>query len=433
MSKNNRYDTLVIGAGAAGTMAAIAAAGQGQNVILIEKNEKIGKKIYITGKGRCNVTNAVPTEEILKNIPTNSKFLYAAFHAMSSHQLMAFFEEAGCPLKIERGNRVFPVSDKSLDIILGLERMIKKNRVHLRKNQTVKQLLTEKIQAGEENGASSKKDAPAYRVIGVQLENGDKIWAKRVILATGGLAYPATGSTGDGYPMAQQVGHQVIELTPGLVPLNTQELDFAGSAPFLLKNVDFSLRYNGKEIFTDRGEVQFTRFGLSGALVLSASSYLPKQLNGKVDAEIDLKPALTSEQLDSRILREINANPTADTETILSTLLPKALIAPFLTRTGVFTRERAAEISRADRQKLVHTFKKISFQITGRRDFKEAIITRGGIDLKQINPKTMESKLAKGLYIVGELADIDALTGGYNLQVAFSTGYLAGIQPVEEE
>lgn len=414
MQINKKADTIVVGGGAAGCMAAIEAAKQGQKVVLLEKNEKIGKKIYITGKGRCNVTNAVTTEEILKNIPVNAKFLYSAIHAFPSHQLMAFFEEAGCPLKVERGNRVFPQSDKALDIIIALEKEMKKVGVTLIKNCEVSKLLCE-------DG----------KVCGVVQKDGAIRSAKRVIVATGGLSYASTGSTGDGYRFARQVGHTIIPTCAGLVPLETKETDFCQLSPLLLKNVEFGLEVDGKTIYMDRGEVQFTRTGLGGALVLSASSFLPKSFEKGVNAWIDLKPALNKEQLDARLLREIETSKHPTLEGAFSSLLPVKMLPHLWQRCGVDPQKRTAEISKKDRQQIVKTLKRLKFQIVGVRPFKEAIITRGGINIKEINPKTMQSKKVKNLYFVGEVLDVDGLTGGYNLQIAFATGYVAGKQAIE--
>ena len=418
--RHQAWDTLIVGAGAAGCMAAIAAAEQGQRVVLLEKNEKIGKKLYITGKGRCNVTNAADVNQILDNILTNGKFLYGALHALPSHQLMAFFEKAGCPLKIERGGRVFPCSDKSSDVIKALEKRLTICGVSVRKNKTVRELIITE-NAGEK------------RVSGVCLTSGETLLAGRVILAAGGLAYPATGSTGDGYRLAAQAGHSVEGTVPGLVPLETAERDFAAASPLLLKNIGFQLLSGKKQLFAGQGEIQFTPFGLGGALALSASSYLPKRLPMDAQGLIDLKPALSPEILENRLLRELAAKPNQPVVEAWASLLPYKLLLLFFNRCGLPADKAAAEISKKERQTVAAGLKRLAFQITGTRSFAEAVITRGGVRIREINPQTMESKLTKGLYLAGEMIDVDGLTGGFNLQIAFSTGYLAGIQPCPDK
>ncbi|RRD93509.1 NAD(P)/FAD-dependent oxidoreductase [Clostridiales bacterium COT073_COT-073] len=430
MNPKNKWDTVVIGGGPAGCMAAIAAAQNGQKTLLLEKNEKIGKKLYITGKGRCNLTNAVDTEEILKNIPRNSKFLYGAMNAFTSRQLMAFFENAGCPLKVERGNRVFPVSDKSSDILKTLEKELLRNGVCLQKKSVVTDLLTEGLAASQQG--DKRKTAMLQRVTGVRLQSGEAITASKVIIAMGGLAYPATGSTGDGYCLVQSVGHSLEEPATGLVPLETVEQDFAELSPMLLKNVGFTVMQAKKVLFADRGEVQFTRFGLSGALALSASSFLPKKIGTDLIARIDLKPALSQQQLEARILREIAAQPNQFLTAALASLLPQRLLYLLFKRCRLQAEKKSGEMTKAERTALIDGLKNLQFHIKGVRGWNEAIITRGGIRVKEVNPKTMESKLVKGLYLAGEILDVDALTGGFNLQIAFSTGYLAGIQALPQ-
>ncbi len=454
--KNKQWDTLVVGAGAAGCMAAITAARQGQRVLLLEKNEKIGKKLYITGKGRCNLTNASELQEILENIPVNAKFLFPALYALPSHQLMAFFENAGCPLKVERGNRVFPVSDKSSDVIRALEKQLALSGVSVQKKELVKGLLLQEMdsserkaaikatpellpaEGGDQSGAFSGrgKQTPNIRmesmrrVMGVCLANGEMLTAGRVILATGGLAYPATGSTGDGYRFAEQAGHSIEALVPGLVPIETVEQDFSELSPLLLKNVVLQLAHGKKILFAEQGELQFTPYGLGGALVLSAASYLPKTIVPELRLRLDLKPALSHAVLEARIERELSANPAQPVEAALVSLLPYRMWLLFLKRCGIDPQKPAAQISKREKKAVAEGLKNLEFHIRRTRDFKEAIITRGGIRLKEVNPSTMESRLVKGLFFAGEMLDIDALTGGFNLQIAFSTGYLAGIQPV---
>lgn len=433
MTVKDKWDCLVVGAGPAGCMAAIMAASQGQRVILLEKNWKIGKKLYITGKGRCNLTNALGPDGILASIPHNSKFLYGAIHAFPSHRLMAFFEKAGCPLKVERGNRVFPQSDKSSHIIQTLEGQLNQKGVLIRKGSRVKSLLFAEVglEKSDNIKARLKGVEAKQKVVGLELAQGEKIYAHRTILALGGLAYPATGSTGDGYRLAAMGGHTIVQLAAGLVPIETVERDFTGLAPLVLKNVGLQVKAGSKVLYQGQGEVQFTGFGLSGALVLSASSYLPKEIGQDIQASIDLKPALTYDQLDRRILREISEGANLAIKDALGSLLPVKMLALVLARCQINPEKKGGEMKKKDRISLIQCLKALNFQVRGVRPMKEAIITRGGINVKEINPKTMESKLVKDLYIVGEMLDIDGLTGGFNLQMAFSTGYVAGIQPVK--
>lgn len=398
---------IVIGGGAAGCIAAYMAAKNGHSVTLYEKNEKIGKKIFITGKGRCNVTNACDITEFFENVPTNSKFLYSAIYSFTNQDVIDFFVEAGCPLKVERGERVFPVSDHSSDVISALKRKMSEVFVNVKLNTEVKELLI--------------KDE---KVSGVVLADGKKIIADAVVVATGGFSYQTTGSTGDGYKWARETEHKIIDPQPALVPLETKE-DWTKSLQGLsLKNVSLSFRNGKKVIYDGFGEMMFTHFGITGPLVLSASSYL-KNAND-VRAYLDLKPALTLEQLDKRLLREFDENKNKQFKNSINSLFPAKLVPVMLSLSGINQDKKVNEISREERRTFAELIKEVPMTVTGTRDFKEAIITRGGVSVKDINPSTMESKKIKGLYFAGEVLDVDGLTGGFNLQIAWSTGALAG-------
>lgn len=389
----------VIGGGAAGMFAAIFAAKNGNEVHLFEKNEKLGKKIFITGKGRCNVTNAADIETLLVNVRANPKFLYSAFYGCSNDMVMDFFEKEGCRLKVERGDRVFPLSDHSSDIIATLERAMKREGVKIHLYHEVKS-LDELKQKGFDS----------------------------IIVATGGMSYQATGSTGDGYRFAEELGMKVTELTPGLVPLNIE-----GEIPKMLqglslKNVTAAIYDGKKELYKDFGEMLFTHFGVSGPLMLTGSSFISKQIKkGPLRLVIDLKPALTKEQLDARILREFEEGINKQFKNVLGSLFPSKLIPVMIDLSGIEPEKKVNEISRAERERFVHLIKNFELTITSLRGWNEAIITRGGVSVKEINPSTMESKNHPGIYFVGEVLDLDAKTGGFNLQIAWSTGYLAGI------
>lgn len=404
---------IVIGGGAAGMMAAIAAADTGKEVVLYEKNEKLGKKIYITGKGRCNVTNASDLEEILKNIVSNPKFMYSSLYTFSNDAVMDFLENSlNVPLKTERGNRVFPVSDKSSDIIGGLARGLKERGVKVCLNSPVKSLIIE-----------------GNQVNGVVLTDSTKDMADGVIVATGGVSYSSTGSTGDGYRFAKETGHRIVDCLPALVPLEVKE-EFVKSLKGLsLKNIEASFEKNGKAIYKEFGEMLFTHFGVSGPVILSASSYITGSIKAgdEIKLKIDLKPAITKETLDERILREFAQNVNKDFRNSITNLLPKSLIPVIIEMSGIDRYKKVNEITKEEREKLVNVIKSMELTITGTRGFNEAIITQGGVSVKDVNPATMESKIINGLYFAGEVLDIDALTGGYNLQLAWSTGYLAGI------
>lgn len=401
---------LVIGGGAAGMMAAYAAGMIGHNVTLLEQNEKLGKKIYITGKGRCNFTNASSLDEIMRQVVHNPKFLYSAFYTFSNDAVMDFFENEGMPYKVERGNRVFPVSDHSSDVIRTLERAMKKQGVVIKLHTQVKGLLIEKNQ-----------------VCGVNLVDGTPVKADHVIVATGGLSYPATGATGDGYAMAKASGHKMIPPTPALVPLTTKEEYILRMQGLSLKNVSLKIRDHNRVIYDAFGEMLFTHFGVSGPLVLTASSKLSGRFPHMFDAVIDLKPALSQEQLHERILREFSARPNQQIKTVFQQLLPSKMVPIMIELSEIRAEKPVNEITREEREKIVGLLKAFPFTIMGTRGFKEAIITQGGVSVKDIDPGTMASKKIDGLSFAGEVLDLDAMTGGYNLQIAWSTGYLAGI------
>ncbi len=396
-------------------MAAYAAAESGHAVTLLEQNEKLGKKLFITGKGRCNLTNASDMEQLFANVVSNRKFLYSAFYSYDNEQVISFFESHGMPTKTERGNRVFPVSDHSSDVIAALSAALRGQHVEVLLHTKVKRLLLEKRE--EEK-----------RVTGVELADHTKMHADAVIVATGGISYPSTGATGDGYRMAEESGHKMVSPTPALVPMETKEPWVRDLQGLSLRNVRMSVTRGKKKLYEDFGEMLFTHFGVSGPLVLSASGCIPaKAFDQELSMTIDLKPALDVEQLDHRILREFDEMKNKQFKNSLGHLLPAKMIPIMIALSGIDPDTKVNEISREQRQNLLHLFKNMPLTITGLRDFKEAIITKGGVSVKDINPSTMESKLVQGLYFCGEVLDLDALTGGYNLQIAWSTGHLAGI------
>lgn len=402
--------TIVIGGGAAGMMAAYAAAMCGNEVSLYEKNEKLGKKVYITGKGRCNVTNACETQDLFSNIVTNPKFMYSPIYTFDNNMVQSFMEEWGCPLKVERGNRVFPQSDKSYDVINALIRAMRENKVDINLDSHVSGILTE-------NG----------HVTGVRV-NGRDIECDNVILATGGYSYPSTGSTGEGHTMASKLGHHITKCMPALVPFTVAEEWVKELQGLSLRNCGVTIYDGDHKIYEDFGELLFTHFGVSGPTVLSASSYAVDIIRKRpLRLVIDLKPALDEKQLDARILRDFEANINRKFMNSLDKLFPKSLIPVIIERSGIDAQCRVNEITRDKRQGLVKLIKNFDLTLTGLRGFNEAIITHGGVDVKEIDSSTMESKLIKGLYFAGEMIDVDAVTGGFNLQVAWSTGYLAGI------
>lgn len=404
---------IVVGGGAAGMMAAYAAAMVGHSVTLLEQNEKLGKKIYITGKGRCNFTNASDLDEIMKAVVTNPKFLYSAFYTFSNESVMDFFESNGMPYKVERGNRVFPLSDHSSDVIRTLERVLRGQGVEIHLHTKVKQILRDD-----------------ERVTGVLLENGQVMSADNVVIATGGRSYVTTGSTGDGYGFAKDLGHKVVPQKPALVPLVVKEDYVIQMQGLSLKNVTLSIDMDKKCLYRGFGEMLFTHFGVSGPLVLSASSLLTKHLPGELQATIDLKPALTREQLDERLLREINEHPKGHIKGIFQQLVPSKMVFVMIFLSGISRDKYLCELTKEEREKIISLLKHFSFTIVAARGYNEAIITQGGVDVKQVDPSTMESKLVPGVYFAGEVLDLDAMTGGYNLQIAWSTGYLAGINVI---
>lgn len=403
---------LVVGGGPAGMMAAIQAAKQGNTVTLLEQNEKLGKKLFITGKGRCNVTNDCDVTELFDSVVSNKKFLYSAFYSFSNQNVKDFFEEQGLRLKVERGRRVFPASDKSSDVIKALGNALKKLEVKIRLRTRVDQVLTE-------------NDI----VCGVRLSDGECLNADKVILATGGVSYKSTGSDGSGLVMAEKLGHQVTKLRPGLVGMCTKEAWVRDMQGLTLKNVAVSIgKKQGKRpLYEDFGELLFTHYGVSGPMILSASSRLGDELEKEdLYIKIDLKPALSKEQLDSRILRDFEERKNADLSNAMIHLLPKSMIPVMLHVCGLDPAKKVNEVTRGEREQLVKGMKEFPLTINGLRDIQEAIITRGGVTVKEVDPSTMESKIVKNLYLAGEMLDLDALTGGYNLQIAWSTGYLAG-------
>ena len=406
-------------------MAGVYLARAGHEVHILEKNEKLGKKVYITGKGRCNVTNNCDTEELFRAVMSNPKFLYSAFYSFTPQDVMEFFEEAGVPLKTERGNRVFPVSDHSSDIIRGLERELKKAGAHIHLRTEVK---TVKVSPYEEPDVDEKK-AHHSRVTGVELADGSFMEGEHVLVATGGLSYQSTGSTGDGYRFAEETGHKVTELSPSLVPLKTKEDYIPRLQGLSLKNTELTIKSGKKVLFQDFGEMMFTHFGVTGPMILSASAHIGKQLqkSGELNAYLDLKPALTMEQLDARILREFEAGQNKQFKNVIGVLCPSSLTPVMLELGGISPEKKIHDISREERIHFEELVKAFPFTINGMGEYKEAVITRGGVSVKDIQPGTMESRKVKNLYFIGEVLDLDAVTGGYNLQIAWSTAYLAAM------
>lgn len=403
--KNRMIDGIVIGGGPAGMFAAITAAKRGEKVLLLEKNDRLGKKLLITGKGRCNVTNHTNAQGVLENIPRNSRFLYSAMAAFPPEKIEAFFEEQGCTLKVERGNRVFPVSDRSQSVLQALQIALRQNHVAV-ETAHVTGIRTE-------NGA----------VTGVEAD-GRFLSAKWVILATGGLSYPTTGSTGEGYRMAEALGHTVTPCHGSLVPLETEGRDCPEMQGLSLRNVAVKLvNEKGKTVFSDFGELLFTHFGVSGPTVLSASAHLPE---GKCRLVIDLKPALDEEKLDERLLRDLELYKNRAMENAMVDLLPRSMIPVILRRANIDPAMQANTLTKKDRRRLLSVLKGFDLTVTGRRPVAEAIITSGGVKVSEVDPKTMESKLVKNFYFAGEILDCDAYTGGFNLQIAWATAFSAG-------
>ena len=399
------YDGIIIGGGPAGMFAAITAAKRGQRVLLLERNDRLGKKLLITGKGRCNVTNNCSVEEVLRNVPRNGRFLYSALNACPPNFVMDFFATAGCELKTERGNRVFPVSDRSQSVLEALQREMRRAGVEIRTDR-VREIIT--------------ADGAVSTVQGQNATYGCR-W---VILATGGLSYPTTGSTGDGYSMAEKLGHTIIPAQGSLVPLETEGGDAPDMQGLSLRNVDVKLLdAKGKKLFTDFGELLFTHFGVSGPTVLSASAHLKGE---KCRLVIDLKPALDEGKLDARILRDLEMYKNRSMENALTDLLPRSMIPVVLRRLNIDPAMQANSLTKQQRRSLVELLKAFSLTITGKRPVAEAIITSGGVKVGEIDPKTMQSKIVPGLYFAGEIIDCDAYTGGFNLQIAWSTAHAAG-------
>ena len=404
---------IVVGGGAAGMMACHAASLCGHQVTLLEKNEKLGKKIYITGKGRCNLTNASDMEVIFANVMSNKKFLYSAFYTFDNNQVIDLFETNGMATKTERGNRVFPVSDHSSDVIATMARILKNDGVDVKLNTTVDRLII--------------NDNKACGVV----VNKKEIYADNVIVCTGGLSYPSTGSTGDGYRFAETAGHTVVECTPALVPFNIREEWGKALQGLSLKNTAITIYDKDKKLYSDFGEMLFTHFGVSGPMILSASGNIKAdKFKNPLKLIIDLKPAMSEEQLDKRILRDFDENKNKQFRNSINKLLPSKLVPIIIELSGIDPDKKVNEISKEERLGFVHLLKNLTMTINGLRGWNEAIITKGGICVKNINPSTMESKLVSNLFFAGEVLDLDAMTGGYNLQIAWSTGYLAGLNCV---
>ncbi len=406
---------LIIGGGAAGMMAAAFAAKNGNRVEVFEKNEKLGKKLFITGKGRCNITNAADLEDFFSAVTSNPKFLYSAFYSFTNEQVISFFEELGVKTKVERGGRVFPVSDHSSDVIQALKNEMERLGVKINLNAEVKELITE-------------KNSTIETVNGIRLVSGKKISGDAVIVATGGISYPSTGSTGDGYRFARRCGHKVSELSPSLVPMEVKEW-YAGELMGLsLRNIEIRITDGKKKLYQEFGEMLFTHYGVTGPVILSASSVVGKKLKDtELTLHIDLKPALTEEQLDKRVLREFETNHNRQFKNAVDSLFPSKLRPVIVELSGIPEEKKVHEITKEERLRFVRLIKDFTMTLTGLRGYNEAIITKGGVSVKEIDPGTMESKLIKGLYFAGEVLDLDAVTGGYNLQIAWSTGYLAGM------
>ncbi len=403
---------IVVGAGAAGCMAAGTAAKNGNDVLLLERNDKIARKVLVTGKGRCNVTNAeTDIQTLISNVPQNGRFLYSAFSEFNTTRTREFFENLGVPLKVERGNRVFPVSDRAMDIVDALNKFITQSSVK-RKTARVKKLILE-----------------GSRIKGVETENGETYFADKVIIATGGKSYSKTGSTGDGYILARSVGHNIVDIKPSLVALTCREGYCSEAMGLSLRNAAIKVidTKTGKQIYSDFGEMLFTHFGVSGPMILSASAHMRNMESGRYEIYIDMKPALDEHKLDERIQRDLLENSNKAISNSLGMLLPRAIINPVIRLSKIRPATKCNQVTKEMRQSLVSTIKNMKLTVLNFCSIEEAIITSGGVDCKQLNPKTMESKLCENLYFAGEVIDVDAYTGGFNLQIAFSTGYVAGM------
>ncbi len=405
----NRKKTVVIGAGAAGMMAAGVTAQNGASVTLLEKNARVGRKLMITGKGRCNILNNCDVPTFIQNVPVNSRFLYSAVNRFSPSDAYAFFEDIGVPLKTERGSRSYPQSDKAVDVVDALRRFVLENGVHLVQDTA----LSLEIEDGVCAGIRGEKQT---------------YYADSVIVCCGGKSYPLTGSTGDGYVLAQQAGHTITELKPSLVPLESSDSVCRDMQGLSLRNVALKIIDNQtqKAAYTDFGEMLFTHFGMSGPMILSASSHLRDISGGRYTASVDLKPALDAELLDKRLQRDFHENANRDVSNAFAKLLPRKIIVPVLKRWGVPFDKKCHSVTREERRRLCSILKAFTVPVSGFRPIEEAIVTSGGVKVSEVNPKTMESKLVKGLFFAGEVLDVDAYTGGFNLQIAWSTGHLAG-------
>ncbi|MDO4316869.1 MAG: NAD(P)/FAD-dependent oxidoreductase [Lachnospiraceae bacterium] len=426
---------VVIGGGAAGMMTAATAAGAGRRVCLLEKNEKLGKKLFITGKGRCNLTNACETEELLSHVVTNRRFLYSSFYGFSNYDTIEFFERLGMKTKIERGNRVFPESDHAYDVIDALSRELRRKNVSVRLRTEAAEILTEPLpdaaadDASPEGGGRGKKKSAktqTSRAVGVRLKNGGVLSADAVVVATGGLSYPSTGSTGDGYRFAGETGHEVTECVPSLVSLTMREAWCGELSGLSLKNV--SVRFEdagGKQLYEGFGEMLFTHRGVSGPIILTATAECSEALRGAV-MYLDLKPALSAEQLEQRLLRECEAAKGKQLRGLLGALMPASLAGVLCRQAPADAGKAVSQLTREERAALAAYLKRIPLHVAGLGGFSEAVVTKGGVAVSQISPATMESRLVKGLYFVGEVLDLDALTGGFNLQIAWSTAVACG-------
>ena len=428
---------IVIGGGPAGMMAAITASKQGHQVTLIEKMPSLGRKLLITGKGRCNITSSLDMSKFIENTPTNGKFLYSCFQNFTNQDIIKFLKEEGLEVKEERGNRIFPVTDKSLDVLKCFTKKLKEQNIQVEYNTKVTELIVSETESEITNAKKEQK----LKIDGVKTSKGvsEKIEkADKVILATGGKSYPLTGSTGDGYALAKKVGHTVTELRPSLIPLETYDIETCRKLQGLtLKNVSITITdiEKNKKIYEDFGEMIFTHFGVSGPIILSSSAHLTryknnleKMKNKKIVLKIDLKPALSEEKLEERVLRDFNELKNKQFKNSLDKLLPQKLIPVIIEKSSIPENKKVNEITKEERKKLVHLLKNYEIEIKGFRPIEEAIITSGGVSTKEINPKTMESKIVKGLYFAGEIIDVDSYTGGFNLQIAYSTGYTAGLE-----
>ena len=412
--------TIVIGGGPAGIIAGIKSAEEGNTVTLVEKNDSLGKKLLITGKGRCNITSSLNISEFINNIPGNGRFLYSAFDNFNNNDIIKLLKEEGLEVKEERGNRIFPVTDNSRDVLNALLRKMKKLKIQIKLKSKVNKIIV------EEN-----------RAVGIIYNDKEKLYANKVILATGGKSYPTTGSTGEGYKIAKELGHTINEIKPSLVPLEIyQKNECKAMQGLSLRNIGIKIMDSEKNklIYEDFGEMLFAHFGVSGPVIISSSAHLIRYKNieellknRKINLSIDLKPALTKEKLDDRILRDFNDLKNKQVKNSLDKLLPQKMIPVVLERLAIDQNKKVNEITKEERQKIVEMLKNFKLEISGFRPIEEAIITAGGISIKEINPKTMESKIVQNLYFAGEIIDVDAYTGGFNLQIAYSTGYTAGI------